>query len=286
MFCDFRLRPPVGDFLGTAQYNLERNARIAASFGMYQAESTARLSMDLFLAEMDAAEISLGVMPGRYSEVFGNVSCASLRAIMAAYPGRFAAFAGVDPLDMPSAFEIIDSEVMSGPFAGINIEPLTAHRAPLFAVDRRIYPIYERAQECAIPVMIMTGGIPDVPIDYTHPRHVENVAVDFPSLTIITPHGCWPHARELIRVCLLRENVYLSPDIYSMGLPGYMDYIQAGTTFLQDRFLYGSAHPTLPMEGCAAFFRSLNIREDVLRKICRENALRVLNQKEEKAERR
>lgn len=172
MFCDFRLRPPVGDFLGTAQYNLERNARIAASFGMYQAESTARLSMDLFLAEMDAAEISLGVMPGRYSEVFGNVSCASLRAIMAAYPGRFAAFAGVDPLDMPSAFEIIDSEVMSGPFAGINIEPLTAHRAPLFADDRRIYPIYERAQECAIPVMIMTGGIPDVPIDYTHPRHV------------------------------------------------------------------------------------------------------------------
>ena len=76
MFCDFRLRPPVGDFLGTAQYNLERNARIAASFGMYQAESTARLYMDLFLAEMDAAEISLGVMPGRYSEVFGNVSCA------------------------------------------------------------------------------------------------------------------------------------------------------------------------------------------------------------------
>ena len=62
MFCDFRLRPPVGDFLGTAQYNLERNARIAASFGMYQAESTARLSMDLFLAEMDAVTAKFSAM--------------------------------------------------------------------------------------------------------------------------------------------------------------------------------------------------------------------------------
>ncbi len=279
MICDFRLRPPMGDFLQTSQYDLRRNAVVTRKFGMYQAESTAKLSMALFLEEMERSGITLGVMPGRYSEVFGNVSCSSMREIMAAYPGRFAGFAGVDPLDAPEAFRIIEYEVLKGPFAGINVEPLTAHKTPLFADDRRIYPIYERAQECNIPIMLMTGGIPDVPIDYTHPRHVENVALDFPRLTIVTPHGCWPYARELARVCLLRENVYLSPDIYSMGLPGYQEYIQAATTFLQDRFLYGSAHPTMPMEGCAAFFRSLNIQEDILHKLFWENAQRVLTQK-------
>lgn len=279
MICDFRLRPPSGDFVQTSQYDLARNAEVTRRFGMYQAESVAHLSMDLCLAEMDASGIAVGVMPGRYSEVFGHVSCASMRDIMSAYPGRFAGFAGVDPLDAHSAFAIIEAEVLNGPFAGLNVEPLTAHRTPLFADDRRIYPIYERAQECGIPIMLMTGGIPDVPIDYTHPRHVENVALDFPRLTIVTPHGCWPHARELIRVCLLRRNVYLSPDIYTMGLPGYMDYIQAATTFLQDQFLYGSAHPTMPMEGCVQFFRNLNIKEDVLCKLFWKNAQRVLHQK-------
>ena len=284
MICDFRLRPPLGDFLQTSQYDLARNAVITQRFGMYQAESAAQCSMELCLAEMDASGIALGVMPGRYSEVFGHVSCASIRHILADYPGRFAAFAGVDPLDARSAFAIMDAEVLGGPFAGINVEPMTAHKLPLFADDRRIYPIYERAEACRIPIMLMTGGIPDVPIDYTHPRHVEQVALDFPDLTIVTPHGCWPYTRELVRVCLLRKNVYLSPDIYSMGLPGYMDYIQAATTFLQDQFLYGSAHPTLPMDGCVRFFKSLHIKEDVLRKLFWENAQRVLNQKPSSAQ--
>ena len=279
MICDFRLRPPAGDFLHTAQYDRHRNARIATSFGMYQAESVARLSMDIFFQEMDEAGITLGVLPGRFSEVFGNVSCESIRDIMNAWPGRFAAFAGIDPLNARESFEIMDREVLNGPFAGINVEPLTAHALPIFADDRRIYPIYEYAEEHRIPIVLMTGGIPNVPIDYTHPRHVEQVAIDFPSLTIVTPHGCWPHTRELVRVCLLRENVYLSPDIYSMGLPGFQDYIQAATTFLQDRFIYGSAHPTLPMKGCVEFFRSLHIKEEVWKKICWENAQRVLCQK-------
>ena len=272
----------MGDFLKTSQYDLKRNAIVTRKFGMYQAESTARLSMELCLKEMDASGITLGVMTGRYSEVFGNVSCASMRSIMEAYPGRFTGFAGVDPLNSQEAFRIIEDEVLNGPFAGINVEPLTAHKTPLFADDRRIYPLYERAQECHIPILLMTGGIPNVPIDYTHPRHVENVAIDFPNLTIVTPHGCWPHSRELVRVCLLRENVYLSPDIYSMGLPGYTDYIEAAKTFLQDRFLYGSAYPTLPMEGCVNFFRKLGIEESILKKLFWENAQRVLNQKTQK----
>lgn len=280
MIIDFRLRPPTGDFLQSAQFNPERNAKMTKSFGMWQMPSTIERSMDLFISEMDKSGITQGVLTGRVSSSMGNVTCESIRTIMNTWPGRFHAFAGAPFLDYKSTFDIIDKEILNGPFAGLNVEPMTTYDAPMYADDRRIYPVYERAQECGIPVMIMTGGFADVDLSYTHPSHIANVATDFPKLTIVTPHGCWPHTREMVQVALRKENIYISPDIYSMGLPGYQDYIFAANNFLQDRFLYGSAHPTMPMDGCVQFYKQPGlIKEEVAPKIFWQNAQRVLNMK-------
>ena len=282
MIIDFRLRPPCGDFLKSAQFNPERNAKMTKSFGMWQMPSTLHHSMELFLQEMDQAGIGMGVLPGRVSHELGDITCESIREIMNQYPGRFAAFAGVDLLDARSAFRIIDEEVLHGPFAGINVEPM-GYATPMYADDRRIYPVYERAQEAGIPIMLMTGGFPKAHLSYTHPGRLDTVAADFPELAIVVPHGCWPHTREVVQVALRKENIWLSPDIYSMGLPGWQDYIFAARHFLQDRFLFGSAHPTLPMTGCADFYRKLNLPEDILEKIFFKNAQRVLNLKNERS---
>ena len=280
MIIDFRLRPPYGDFLNTAQYNLKRNAAVSRRFGMWQAESVRCLSMPLFLEEMDNSGITQAVLPGRKSSVFGNVSCACIRELMEKWPGRFAGFAGTDPLNYEESFRIIDEEVIHGPFAGLNIEPPFTHSTPMFADDRRLYPVYEEASARRIPVLIMSGGFGDVPLEYCHPSHLETVATDFPDLVIVSPHACWPYGRELIQLALRKPHIYIEPDIYSMGLPGWEDYMLAAGTILQDQFLFGSAHPTLPMEGCLEFYRKQNLSETIWKKIMSENALRVLHHKE------
>lgn len=282
MIIDFRLRPPTGDFLKSAQFNPERNAKMTKSFGMWQMPSTLHHSMDLFFEEMGACGITMGVLPGRVSYELGNITCESLRGIMETWPGKFAAFAGVDLLDAPSAFAVIEREVLNGPFAGINVEPM-GYENPMYADDRRIYPIYERAQEAGIPIMLMTGGFPKAHLSFTHPGHLDTVATDFPQLAIAVPHGCWPHTREVVQVALRKENIYLSPDIYSMGLPGWQDYLFAARHFLQDRFMFGSAHPTLPMSGCVEFYKKLDLPEDILEKIFYRNALRFLDLKNQRS---
>ena len=283
MIIDFRLRPPMGDFLNSAQFNPARNAKMTKSFGMWQMPSTLQHSMELFIQEMDQNGVTQGVMTGRVSSSMGNVTCESIRKIFAAYPGRFHAFAGAPFLDYHSTWDIIDKEIVNGPFAGLNVEPMTTYDVPYYADDRRIYPVYEKAQEAGIPVMIMTGGFADVDMSFTHPTHIANVATDFPNLTIVCPHGCWPHTREMVQVALRKENVYISPDIYSMGLPGYQDYIFAANHFLQDRFLYGSAHPTMPLDGCVKFYQQPGLlKDEVKEKIFYKNAQRILNLKNEK----
>ncbi|MCQ2444925.1 MAG: amidohydrolase family protein, partial [Mailhella sp.] len=267
MVIDFRLRPPYGDFLKSAQFNPERNAKMTKSFGMWQTKSTLEHSMELFIQEMDAAGIDQGVMTGRVSSSMGNVTCESIREIFQKWPGRFHAFAGGPLLDHTRCQEIIDREIVNGPFAGLNVEPMSTYDQPMYADDRRIYPVYEMAQSAGIPVMIMTGGFCDVDMSYTHPQHIANVAQDFPDLLIVCPHGCWPHTREMVQVALRKDNVYIEADIYSMGLPGWQDYIWAANNFCQDRFLYGSAHPTMPMDGCIEFYRKAGIREEVWDKI-------------------
>ena len=45
-----------------------------------------------------------------------------------------------------------------------------------------------------------------------------------------------------------RRNIYLAPDLYSMAsVPGSEDYRLAAAGMLQDRFLFGSSYPLVPL---------------------------------------
>ena len=62
------------------------------------------------------------------------------------------------------------------------------------ASDRRYYPLYAKCVELDIPVRIYTAMTyaSDRPYDLGHPRHLDQVAMDFPELTIIAGLAGWP----------------------------------------------------------------------------------------------
>ena len=56
-------------------------------------------------------------------------------------------------------------------------------------------------------------------LKYSNPIHLDDVAVDFPDMTIIIAHPSWPWQDEALSVCLHKPNVFIdlsgwSPNIF------------------------------------------------------------------------
>lgn len=272
---DFRLRPPVKGFLDMVMYSkAARRDGITRQHGMEPAPSAQAKSMDQLVAEMDSAKITQGVVMGRCSGLYGSVSNRDVADIVAAWPGRFIGVGSIDPSDRRRALAQIDEALALG-LKGINLEP-GAYEQPLYADDRRLYPIYAYCEDKAIPVSIMAGGSAGPDLSYTHPVHVDRVAADFPELRIAITHGAWPWVSEILHVAFRRANVYLSPDQYLCNLPGMGDYIRAANGFLCDRFLYASSYPFIGVKIYADWFRSLPIRPELMPRLMHDNAARFL----------
>ena len=92
--------------------------------------------------------------------------------------------------------------------------PIIGH----FAVnERRLYPLFELINELRAPVMIDVGttgmgaGMPGgmgSKLRHAHPSAIDDLAADFPNLTIIAAHPGWPWVDELTAVALHKGNVF------------------------------------------------------------------------------
>lgn len=272
---DFRVRPPLKGFLGMVMYaSAARRDRITRQHGMEPAPSAQAQSMPLLLAEMDAAGVTLGVVLGRYSGLYGSVSNQDVAEIVRAYPGRFVGIGSVDPSDRGRAIAQIEEALALG-LKGINIEP-GAYPIPMYANDPRLYPIYAYCEEKRVPVVVMAGGNAGPDLSYTYPVHIDRVAADFPALRIAISHGGWPWVNEVLHIAFRRPNVYVSPDQYLCNMPGMNDYLSAANGFLAERFLYASSYPFISVAQYAEWFRRLPIRPEVMERLLFHNAREFL----------
>lgn len=272
---DFRVRPPLKGFLKMAMYaNGERRDRFTRQLGLAPAPSAQQLSMPGLLDEMKAAGIVMGVITGRLSDFLGSVDNADVAAIVREYPGLFCGMAAVNPINRKAAIKEIDAAMAAG-FRGVTIEP-GAYPVPIYADDRRLYPIYAHLEDRDIPTIIMTGGNAGPDLSYSSPIAVDRVAGDFPNLRIVVSHGNWPWVHEILHVAFRRPNVYISPDMYLHEVPGMDDYLKAANGFLCDRFIYGSAYPLTPLKDYADWFRKLPLSPAAMQKCVYDNAAKLL----------
>jgi len=182
--------------------------------------------------------------------------------------------AGVNPTSRKAAIKTIDDSMKAG-FRGVTIEP-GAYPVPMYADDRRLYPIYAHLEDRKIPVVIMTGGNAGPDLSYSSPIPLDRVAGDFPNLKIVVSHGNWPWVHEILHVAFRRANIYLSPDMYLYKLPGMDDWINAANGWLADRFIYASAYPLTPLLDYAEWFMTLPLHPDVMEKCVYKNAAALL----------
>ncbi len=78
--------------------------------------------------------------------------------------------------------------------------------------DKDLWPFYEKAQELGIVLDIHTGfsWVPPGKSKYALPILVDDVARDFPELTIVAFHMGYPYCDDMNMVAMSHPNVYLS----------------------------------------------------------------------------
>jgi hypothetical protein len=203
-------------------------------------------------------------------------------AIAQKYPQQFIGFATVDPWKGKAAVQELERAVRELGLKGLKLHPV--HQA-FFPNEARFYPLYAKCVELEIPVLFHTGfaaagaGMPGgagLKLKYSAPiPGIDDVAADFPDLTIIMAHPSWPWVEEQIAVLIHKANVFMD---FSGWAPRYIPevLIREANTRLRDKVLFGSDFPYLPPDRWLKEFEELPIREDVRPKILLENARRVL----------
>jgi predicted TIM-barrel fold metal-dependent hydrolase len=272
---DFRVRPPLRGFLKMVMYsNGERRDRFTRQLGLEPAPSAVKLSTPMLLEEMKAAGVVHGVVMARNSDFLGSASNEDVGAICKEHPGLFSAVAAIDPTNRKTAIRQIDDALAAG-FVGVTVEP-GAYPVPLYADDRRLYPIYAHLEDRNVPTVIMTGGNAGPDLSYSSPIQLDRVAADFPNLRIVVSHGNWPWVSEIIHVAFRRSNVYVSPDMYLYNMPGMDDYLRAANGFLADRFIFATAYPLVPLKDYADWFVKLPLKPENMEKCAYRNAANLL----------
>ncbi|MEU8637722.1 4-hydroxyphenyl-beta-ketoacyl-CoA hydrolase [Amycolatopsis sp. NPDC048633] len=150
--------------------------------------------------------------------------------------------------------------------------------------DVRHYPLYEAIQELGVPALFHTGqtgigaGLPGghgIKLRYSNPMLLDDVAADFPELTIILAHPSVPWQDEAISVATHKANVYIDLSGWS---PKYFppQLVRAANSLLKRKVLFGSDFPVITPDRWLADFAALDIKEEVRPLILKDNAVRVL----------
>ncbi len=138
--------------------------------------------------------------------------------------------------------------------------------------------LYRRCEERGLPVMIHTGTsvFPGARCKYGNPMELDDVAVDFPDLTIIMAHGGRPlWMNEAFFILRRHPNVYL--DVSGIPPLKLLEYFPR-LTEIGDRVLWGTDWPSPgvhEMQRNLSQFDSLDLPEQAKQKILKDNALRV-----------
>jgi hypothetical protein len=104
---------------------------------------------------------------------------------------------------------------------------------------------------------------------------LDDVAADFPGLTIVMAHPSVPWQDEAISIATHKANVYIDLSGWS---PKYFppQLVRAANTMLRTKVLFGSDFPVITPDRWLADFDKLEIKPEVRSLILKDNAARML----------
>ncbi len=256
----------------------------AAALGAYWKRDWVAKSEDQVVADFSQAGVEAVLVAFDIESVTGAPPCTN--AYVAGMRDRhpetiLQAWGAVDPHRGADAVAEAARAVDELHLLGFHFHPIMGR----FAVDdRQFFPLFEAISGLGVPVMIDVGttgmgaGLPGglgSRIRHAHPLTIDDLAANFPELTIVAAHPGWPWVEEMTAVALHKGNVYWE-------LSGWAPrYFPSSLTRdirgrLQDKVMFGSDYPSLPYPRLLREWRELNYTDAIMAKVFHENAERIL----------
>jgi predicted TIM-barrel fold metal-dependent hydrolase len=209
------------------------------------------------------------------------LSSEEIADLAAGHPDVLIPFGSVDPHAGKAAVRRARRLVEEHGVRGFKFHPSLQAFEPN---DQRHYPLYEQLQELAVPALFHTGqtgigaGLPGgrgIKLRYSAPMLLDDVAADFPGLTVVLAHPSVPWQDEAISIATHKANVFIDLSGWS---PKYFpeQLVRAANGLLKHKVLFGSDFPVITPDRWRADFAALDLKDEVRPLILKDNAARLL----------
>ncbi|MBI2423015.1 MAG: amidohydrolase [Candidatus Hydrogenedentes bacterium] len=231
------------------------------------------IPLEMTLAAMDAGGVSQGLLAAWYGPQGALISNEEVAAWCRAHPDRFVGLASGDLHRPMEAVRALRQAVKEWGFKGLRMVPWLWGLPP---DDRRYYPLYAECVDLGVPFCTQVGHTGPLctsetgrPIPY-----LENVALEFPELTIVAGHIGAPWLSEMLLLARKFPNVYIDTSAYKIKRypQELVDYMKQGGA---KKVLFGTNYPMVSPAQSLADLESMGLDEKGKRLFLCENAQRV-----------
>ncbi len=235
---------------------------------------TEELPVSATVAMMDAGDVNISLISAWIAPGKVMISNDEVAAFVAQAPDRLMGVGSVDIAKPMQAVHEIRRCVNELGFKAIRVLPWLWEVPP---TDRRFYPVYTTCADLGIPFCTQIGHTgPLMPSEVGRPIYLDQVALDFPELTIVGGHIGYPWTEEAIAVATKHENVFIDTSAYTVSR--YPDtLIQFMKGHGRHKVLFGTNYPMIMPAKALAGLDKLQMDEEARALFLSGNAKRVFN---------
>ena len=222
-------------------------------------------TVEEFVASMDDADVDVVLIPSakmasyETAQLIWNVSESAVTTLCEAAPGRIKGLFGIDPREGMTGVRRLQESVESGHFVGAHLH---SYGFNLPVNHRKLYPFYAKCAELGVPVVMQVGHSAErMPSAMGRPILIDDIALDFPELTIVGAHTDWPWVEELVALAWKHRNVYIGTSAHH---PKYWDpaLVQFANSRGKGKVLFGTDYPVMEYKDALQAISDLPLRDE------------------------
>ena len=231
-------------------------------------------SPQAFVGLMDESGVDFAVILAELAPITSGIAANEDVSQFCSQSPRLIPFASIDPNTSENPVDELEELVRNQGFKGLKLYPTYQQFYPN---ESKIYPLYAKAQELDIPVLLHIGSsiFTGSRLKYGDPLYLDDVAVDFPELKILQAHSGRPFwYQKALTLARIHKNVYMEVSgLPPQNLLTYFPELER----IAHKVVYGSDWPSVATikENIIAL-EGLSLSEKAKQMIMGQNAARLL----------
>ncbi|MEW2810801.1 amidohydrolase family protein [Streptomyces massasporeus] len=234
-----------------------------------------QLPVGATVAAMAAAGVEVGLCAAWYGPQGPLISNNEVASFVSQSDGLLRGVAGADLTRPVQAVRELRRAVEELDFTALRVVPWLWELPP---TDRLYYPLYAACVDLGIPFCTQVGHTgPLRPSETGRPiPYIDQVALDFPELTIVCGHIGYPWTTEMIAVADKHANVFIDTSAYTARR-----YPRELVEYMRGRgrrkVLFGTNYPMITPARALEHLGDLDLDEEATELFLAGNARRVFN---------